>query len=174
DRDQIIVRCPLSLLLTRIQPSRRLAGAQSLPQKSTIRFGKCKPDGKDTAWADIRNRRVVMSWMSSEFRNSMADWPWAFILERNERGHAYPVRHRQGRSTRRRTTSAAGLRRAAQAGRTKTRQREARPDAAGDGTGARSLFAIGFQSVRRAGNGQLEQPRPFLCRRGRGHAADSR
>ena len=45
---------------------------------------------------------------------------------------------------------------------------EARPDAAGDGAGARGLSAAGG---RRQG-AALGQPRALLCRRGRGDAAD--
>ncbi len=76
----------------------------------------------------------------------------------------------QGRRAGGRSAPAAGLRRAAQAGRPAARPRGARPDAPGDGAGARGVSAPGR---RRAGPG-LERPRPLLRRGGRGHAAHPR
>ena len=76
---------------------------------------------------------------------------------------------RAGRPQGRRAAAAAGLRRAAEAGRPETGPGEAGADAPGHGPGPRGVHPAGGCREGPA----LGQPGPFLRRRGRGHAADS-
>ena len=69
-----------------------------------------------------------------------------------------------------RAAPAAGLRRAAQAGRPEAGAGEARPDAPGHGPGPRGLPPAG----RRRRGPAVGQPGPLLRRRGRGHAPHPR
>ena len=102
--------------------------------------------------------------------------PWcalAGLLARNqihEGHHVRPVRHRARRPARRRAALAAGLRRAAQAGRPASWPRRSRGRRSRRRRWSTKRICGWWVPTRLS---SLEQPRPLLCRRGRGHAAHS-